>query len=327
MKNSITKIIASVLAVSALTACGSSSVAASSAAASTEAAASTSAAAAAPAGDPVVIAIPDDPTNGGRAIKLLETAGLIEVDPAAGYAPELKDVTKYVYNITIQPQTAETLPQTLDDLGAATINGTYAIPAGLKPTDGLIIEDQGTSGDNPYVNVIVARTEDKDNELYKTIVEAFQTQYVAEYLRVKYNDAFFPAFDYDESKVAEEGQAVVDEADAYVSSPDGKTTVTVGVCGANNDHWKAVQKVLDDENAGIYIELKTFDSYDIPNDALNAGEIDLNAFQHKAYLQSEVDSQGYKIETIGDTLMAPLTLYSHKYASLDDLKAAAGKLE
>ena len=323
--NNIRKVFASILAVSTLTAWGSSSSSTAAAASAAASASAASTAVAAASGDPIQIAIPDDPTNGGRAIKLLESAGLIEVDPAAGYAPETKDITKYLYNIEIVPQSADTLPQTLDDLGAATINGTYAIPAGLNPEkDGLIIEDQGEGGDNPYVNVIVARTADKDNETYKTIVAAFQTQYVADYILGKYENAFYPVFDYDADEAEQNKASVVEEVDSYESSEDGKTVVTVGVCGANNDQWKAVQKVLDDENAGIYIELVSFDSYDLPNDALNAGDIDLNSFQHKAYLANEVEAQGYEIEAIGDTLIAPLTLYSKKYSSLDDLKAAAG---
>ena len=84
----------------------------------------------------VKIGVPDDGTNQSRAIKLLETAGLIEVDPAAGYTPELKDVTKYIYNIEIVPTTANTLTSTLGDYGASTINGTYAIPYGLVPSKG-----------------------------------------------------------------------------------------------------------------------------------------------------------------------------------------------
>lgn len=88
---------------------------------------------------PVKIGVPDDGTNQSRAIKLLETAGLIEVDPAAGYTPELKDVTKYIYNIEIAPTTANTLTSTLGDYGASTINGTYAIPYGLVPSKDALI--------------------------------------------------------------------------------------------------------------------------------------------------------------------------------------------
>lgn len=274
----------------------------------------------------VKIGIPDDATNGGRAIKLLETAGLITVDPAAGWTPELKDVTQYLYNVEIVPTTANTLPSTLDDYGAATINGTYAIPVGLVPSrDGLIQESQAEAsegGENPYVNIIVARSADKDNELYQKIVAAHQTDIVGQYIVAKYKEAFVPVFDYADTMTDEE---VLDLIDNYKSTPDGKTTVSVGVCGASNQHWNAVQYVLDQENAGIYIELVEFDAYNLPNEAVDSGEVDLNAFQHKAYLATEVSSQGYEIEVIGDTFMAPLTLYSNQYKSVDALKEAAGK--
>ena len=281
---------------------------------------------AAAAADTLQIGIPDDGTNLSRGIKLLETAGLITVNPEAGYTPEIADITGYLYNVEVVPVQANTLPSTLSDFGASTINGTYAIPYGLIPSkDDLIIEKQSESGDNPYVNIIVARTADKDNETYATIVKAYQTQAVAEFLLVNYEEAFFPAFPYDENiaLTKEQAQEIVE----YTSDAAGKTVVKVGVCGANNDQWKAVQKVLDEENAGIFIELVEFDAYNLPNEALNAGEIDLNAFQHKAYLNKDAGDNGYDLTVIGDTLIAPLTLYSQKFDSLDALKEAAGAAE
>ena len=274
----------------------------------------------------VLIGIPDDATNGGRAIKLLESVGLIEVDPAAGWTPELKDVTKYLYNVEIMPTQANTLPATLDDFGASTINGTYAIPTGLVPSkDGLAIESQASATNedgNPFVNVVVARTADKDNALYETIKTAFQSDIVGQYLIAKYSEAFIPAFDYKNTEQSDE--ELLKLIDGYKADKAGKTVVKVGVCGASNDHWKAVQYVLDQMDAGIYIELVEFDAYNLPNEALNSGDIDLNSFQHKAYLAKEVESQGYEIETIFDTLMAPLTLYSKQFDSVDALKEAAG---
>ena len=131
--------------------------------------------------DSLPIGIPDDGTNLSRGIKLLETAGLITVDPEAGYTPEIADITGYLYDVEVTPVQANTLPSTLADFGASTINGTYAIPFGLIPSrDGLIIEKQSEDGDNPYVNIIAARAEDAENELYQTIVKAYQTQAVAE---------------------------------------------------------------------------------------------------------------------------------------------------
>ena len=162
------------------------------------------------------LAIPSDGTNLSRGIKLLETAGFIEVNPAAGYTPEMKDITKLVYNVEVVPQAANTLPQTLNDYAGATINGTYAIPAGFVPSrDGLIIEKQSSSGDNPYVNVIVARTKDKDNALYAKIVKAYQSQTVAEYILSKYKESYFPAFTYG-SIDANTAAATVKKVDAAV---------------------------------------------------------------------------------------------------------------
>lgn len=274
------------------------------------------------------IGIPDDGTNLSRGIKLLEAAGLLTVDPEAGYTPEIADITGYLYNVEVVPVQANTLPSTLGDFAASTINGTYAIPFGLVPSkDGLIIEQQSEEGDNPYVNIIVARTADAENETYKTIVDAFHTQLVAEFLLVNYKEAFFPAFDYDASADFTITEDNVNDYIRYTSSKEGKTVVKVGVCGANNDHWKVVQKVLDDEGANIYIELVEFDAYNLPNEALNSGEIDLNAFQHKAYLNNDANANGYDLTAIADTLIAPLTLYSQKYASLDELKAAAGEVK
>ena len=312
MKKILVTVISVLLLVSLLAGCGSAAAPASTPAAS---------------GEPVKIGIPDDATNGGRAIKLLESVGLITVDPAAGWVPELKDVTGYLYNVEIVPTQANTLPATLDDFGAATINGTYAIPTGLLPSrDGLAVESQAdATGDegNPFVNVVVARTEDKDNPLYADIQEAFQSDLVGQYLIAKYSEAFIPAFDYSDTSYSNDELLAL--IDGYKSEKDGKTVVTVGVCGASNDHWNAAQYVLDQNNANIYIELVVFDAYNLPNEALNSGEVDLNSFQHKAFLANEVNSQGYEIETIFDTLMAPLTLYSKQFDSVDALKAAAGE--
>ena len=274
---------------------------------------------------PLKIGVPDDATNQARAIKLLETAGLITVDPSVGYSPEIKNVTSYIYNIEIVPTTANTLVSTLDDFGASTINGTYATAAGYVPSrDAILIETQDEGGNNPYVNIIVARSSDKDNPTYKKIVEAYQTELVAEYLLAKYKEAYFPAFAYDSTST--QYPNVVEEIDAYVSSSEGKTIVKIGVCGAANEYLNAVQKVLDDRGDNINIQRVEFDAYNLPNEALNNGDIDLNAFQHKAYLNKEIAQCGYKIEAIGDTLIAPLSLYSKKAGSVEELKELAGKI-
>ena len=274
---------------------------------------------------PLKIGVPDDATNQARAIKLLETAGLITVDPAVGFSPELKDVTSYIYNIEIVPTQANTLTSTLDDFGASTINGTYATSYGLVPSkDALIIEKQDESGNNPYVNILVARSADKDNPIYQEIVKAYNSEVYAKYLLAKYKEAYYPSVSYtDEGKFS--ADTVVDFIDNYKSDKAGKTVVKIGVCGSANEYLNAVQYQLDQNGANVYLEIIVFDAYNLPNEALNSGDIDLNAFQHKAYLNKEIAANGYKIEPICDTLIAPLSLYSKKATSVDQLKELAGK--
>lgn len=146
-----------------------------------------------------VIAIPSDLTNGGRALKLLETAGIIECDPAKGVVPTKADITKYNKQIEIIEAESATLANILPDCAAAIINGGNAFTAGLNPvTDTIFVEDVNpeTNAAVPdLVNVIVARTEDKDNEVYKKIVEAYQTPEVQKTIEDEYQGAFVCAWE------------------------------------------------------------------------------------------------------------------------------------
>ena len=105
-------------------------------------------------------------------------------------------------------------------------------------------------------------------------------------------------------------------ADASTAEP---VTVKLGIVGGiNEDLWAPAKATLAEE--GIDLELVNFSDYVTPNRALNDGEIDLNAFQHRIYLQGEIDSYGYEIQNIGNTFIAPLSLFSDKISSVDELK-------
>lgn len=146
------------------------------------------------------IGIPADATNQGRALKVLEAAGLITVDASAGYLPTTKDILTNPYNLTIVPNNANSLTSVYADYAACLINGTYAIPFGLIPSrDALYVEQQSFGDENPYNNVIVVRSEDKNNRVYKQVAKAFQSQLVAEFIVANYNEAFTPAFEYNSS--------------------------------------------------------------------------------------------------------------------------------
>ena len=145
-----------------------------------------------------IIAIPSDLTNGGRALKLLEAAGLIECDPAKGYVPTKADITKYNVQIEILEAESATLANLLPDCTAALINGGNAFTAGLNPNeDAIFTEDINpeTNAATPdLINVIVVRSEDKDNEVYKKIVEAYQSEETRQTIEESYQGAFICAW-------------------------------------------------------------------------------------------------------------------------------------
>lgn len=146
-----------------------------------------------------IIAIPSDLTNGGRAIKVLESAGLIKVNPDKGYTPTKADITEYVKKIEIREAESGILARILPDVSAALINGGNAFTAHLDPTADAIYSENLDPNVNTaapqLVNVIVARSADKDNATYKKIVEAYQTDEVADTLLKVYKGAFLPAWD------------------------------------------------------------------------------------------------------------------------------------
>ncbi|MFR2488553.1 MAG: MetQ/NlpA family ABC transporter substrate-binding protein [Hungatella sp.] len=92
--------------------------------------------------------------------------------------------------------------------------------------------------------------------------------------------------------------------------PAEVTTVKVGVVGEYSAQWDTINELLKDD--GIQVELMKFTDYAAPNRALNDGEIDLNAFQHTAFLANDVAQKGYDIVDIGDTIIAPLSIYNNK---------------
>ncbi|MCI9156408.1 MAG: MetQ/NlpA family ABC transporter substrate-binding protein [Lawsonibacter sp.] len=140
------------------------------------------------------IAVPSDATNEGRCFKILESAGLLEVDPAAGYMPELKDITSNPLNLEFVEVEASNTASLLPDVAAAFVNGAHAIDNGLKLEDAVYTEQVEPGSDNPYINIIACRTADLDNEIYKKVLEAYQSEETAQAIRDIYQGTYIPAF-------------------------------------------------------------------------------------------------------------------------------------
>lgn len=124
------------------------------------------------------IAIPNDVTNGGRALLLLQQAGVIEIDEAAGITPTVSDITANPKNISIKELEPAQVPRAIADAEVVIANTNYAVDAGLDPyKDGIFVdtEDLASVGAQ-YKNAIVVRTENKDDEVLQKVVAEYQTE-------------------------------------------------------------------------------------------------------------------------------------------------------
>ena len=140
------------------------------------------------------IAVPSDPTNEGRCFKILESAGVLEVDPAAGYIPEIKDITSNPLNLEFVEVEAANTASLLPDVAAAFVNGAHAVDNGLKLEDAVYTEQVEPGSDNPYINIIACRTGEENNEVYQKVLAAYQSEESAQAILDIYQGAYIPAW-------------------------------------------------------------------------------------------------------------------------------------
>lgn len=135
------------------------------------------------------IAIPNDPTNGSRALRVLETAGIIKLK--TGDLVTKLDIVENKKNIKIKELDAPQLPRVLSELDAAVINTNYALEAGLNPNkNSLAIE----SKDSPYANILAIKKGDKNKPYIKALIKALNSPEIKKFIEEKYNGSIIPAF-------------------------------------------------------------------------------------------------------------------------------------
>lgn len=141
--------------------------------------------------DGAKIAIPNDPSNRGRALILLAQNGLITLADDANTSSSVADITENPHNFEFVELEAAMLPRVLDEFDAAAINTNYALQADLNPLeDALIIE----GAESPYVNIVAARPDNKDSEAIQKLIAALQSPEVEKFINETYNGAVVPAF-------------------------------------------------------------------------------------------------------------------------------------
>jgi D-methionine transport system substrate-binding protein len=137
------------------------------------------------------VVIPNDATNGGRALLLLAKAGLIKLKDSNNILSTIKDITENPKDLKFRELEAATIPRVLTQVDLALINTNYALEAKLDPSkDALVIE----GNDSPYVNILVARPDDKDSDAMKKLVAALHSPEVKAFILEKYKGAVLPAF-------------------------------------------------------------------------------------------------------------------------------------
>lgn len=137
------------------------------------------------------IAIPNDVTNGGRALLLLEKYGLIKLDNNAGILATKEDIVENPKNLKIKELEASALPRILNDVDGAIINGNYALEAGLVPTkDSILLEEK----DSPYANIIAIRKGEENQDRFVKLMKVLQSEKIKKYIEENYNGGVIPAF-------------------------------------------------------------------------------------------------------------------------------------
>lgn len=141
--------------------------------------------------DGATIAIPNDPTNGGRSLLLLEKAGIIKLKEGVGEKATVGDIAENKKNIKFQEVEAAQVPRTLDDVDAAVINSNFAMQVNLDPTkDAMFIEDSTS----PYVNIIAVREGDENRPEIQALIKVLHSDEIKQFITEKYKGAVVPAF-------------------------------------------------------------------------------------------------------------------------------------
>lgn len=143
--------------------------------------------------DGSTIAVPNDPSNEARALKLLAANGLIKIKDGELVTPA--DITENPKNLQFSELEAAAVPRAVDDVDAAVINGNYAIEAGFDPTTNAIVkEDKDSEAAKPYANIVVVKEGNEKLEKIQALIKALTSDEVRDFINKEYNGAVIPVF-------------------------------------------------------------------------------------------------------------------------------------
>ena len=257
--------------------------------------------------DGIKIAVPNDPTNEGRALLLLQANGYIKLDPNAGVTATAKDVIENPLGIEFYEVEAAMVPNVLADVDYAIINNNFALDFGLNPVaDSLIIE----SADSPYANVLCVNSGNETSDAAKALAAALYSQKVADFITATYNGAAV-------SVVAEP----TDGFDPTVNY-EALAGTTISIAASPTPHAQILAvaaEILAEKN--IKLDVKQFSDYVQPNMVVDAGDVFANFFAHIPYQDNFNAENGTNIVVVAPIHVEPMGLYGGQQTTLDALNA------
>ncbi len=251
--------------------------------------------------DSVKIAVPNDATNEGRALLLLQAYGVLKVDENAGITATVADIVDNPLNIEFTEVEAAMVPNVLADVDYGIINGNYALAAELGAA--LLYENS----ESPYVNVVCVKGGNEETDAAKALAAAALSQEVADYFQTYEGTAI----------------SVIDNpTDGYDPTVDyaalAGTTIKVA-CTLDPHSYvlEIVKKLLAEKD--ITLEIIVVDDYVTPNTMVDAGDVFANFFAHLPYQDDFNAQNGTNIVSIAGVHVEPMGLYAGKQADLGAL--------
>ena len=248
--------------------------------------------------DGLKIAVPNDATNEGRALLLLQSYGVIKLNDEAGITATVADITENPLGIEFTEVEAAMVPNVLADVDYGIINGNYALAAELG--DALLYEN----ADSPYVNVVSVKAENAETDLAKALAAAVLSQKVVDYFS-NYNGTAI--------------SVVTDATDGFDASVDYETlkgTSFQVACTLDPHSYvlEIAKEILAEKE--ITLDIVIVDDYVTPNTMVDAGDVFANFFAHTPYQEDFNAQNGTDLTTIAGVHVEPMGIYAGKQADL-----------
>ena len=252
--------------------------------------------------DAVTIAVPNDPTNEGRALLLLQSAGVLTLKEGAGLEATKSDIESSKVEIELYEVEASTVPSVLADVDFAIINNNYALDAGINPVaDSLLIED----AESPYVNVVSVKEGNENTPEAKALAAALQSQKVVDFINNTYGGSAV-------ATVAEPTDGF--DAEVDYEALKGAVITVAATPVPHEEVLKIAAEILAEK--GITLEINVVTDYVTPNEFVENGDVFANYFAHQPYQDNFNANNGSHLVTIAGIHVEPMGLYGGQQKDL-----------